>query len=46
MKCGISKEEIIKQKRIEHLKYHKLDDTLVQWIIETDNDLISSYEKH
>ena len=27
-------------------KYHKLDDTLVEWIIETDNDLISSYEKH
>ncbi|HEX5921264.1 MAG TPA: hypothetical protein VFY55_05755 [Nitrososphaeraceae archaeon] len=46
MKCGICKEEIIREKRRQHLRYHKLDDTLVEWIIETDDDLISSYEKH
>jgi hypothetical protein len=45
MKCGICKEEIIREKE-EHLRFHKLDDTLVEWLIETDDDLISLYEKH
>ena len=46
MKCGLCKEEIIRDKRREHLRYHKLDDTLVEWLIVTDDDLISLYEKH
>jgi hypothetical protein len=46
MKCGICKDEIIREKRREHLRFHKLDDTLVEWLIETDDDLISLYEKH
>jgi hypothetical protein len=46
MKCGICKEEIIREKRRGHLRFHKLDDTLVEWLIKTDDDLISLYEKH
>jgi hypothetical protein len=46
MKCGICKEEIIREKRRENLRFHKLDDTLVEWLIETDDDLTSPYERH
>lgn len=46
MKCGICKEQIGGDKRKEHLRYHKLDEAFVEWLIKTDDDLISLYEKN
>jgi len=40
MKCGVCKQKIAKGERREHLKLHKLNDTLVDWILKVDDDLI------
>jgi len=46
MKCGICKEQIPGEKRKEHLRYHKLEEAFSDWLIKTDDDLISLYEKY
>jgi hypothetical protein len=46
MICGVCKLEIPLHMRKEHLsKYHKIDEHLVNWIIRTDDDLISLQPK-
>ena len=46
MICGVCKLEIPSQVRKEHLrKYHKIDSQLLDWIIQTDNELISAQPK-
>jgi hypothetical protein len=46
MICGVCKLAIPSQIRKEHLrKYHKIDSHLVDWIIQTDNQLISAKPK-
>jgi hypothetical protein len=38
--CGVCKQQIDNEKRKEHLtKYHKLDGQLIEWMIDTDDDL-------
>lgn len=42
MICGVCELTIPSFRRKEHLsKYHKLDSNLVEWIIHTDDELIS-----
>ncbi len=42
MKCGVCKIEISSSKRKQHLlKQHKLEEQLVNWIIKTDDELLS-----
>ena len=42
MICGVCKLQVPLHVRKEHLiKYHKLGAHLVDWIIQTDNDLIA-----
>jgi hypothetical protein len=42
MICGVCKVEIPSAERKRHLvKYHKLDEHFVNWIIKTDDELIS-----
>jgi|RhiMetdeSRZDD1v2_1073273.scaffolds.fasta_scaffold28011_2 hypothetical protein len=42
MICGVCKSSIPSYKRREHLiEFHKIDNRLVDWIIMTDDELIS-----
>jgi len=42
MICGVCKSSIPSYKRREHLiEFHKIDSRLVDWIIMTDDELIS-----
>jgi hypothetical protein len=43
MICGVCKLAIPLHIRKEHLrKYHKIDSHLVEWIIQTDDELLTS----
>jgi hypothetical protein len=47
MLCGICKKVIRPDGRKEHLtKYHGVDNQLIEWIIHTDDELISLKPKN
>jgi hypothetical protein len=46
MKCGICNEEVLGEKRREHLRFHKLDDRFIHWLIENDDYVMLLSEKY
>jgi hypothetical protein len=47
MLCGVCKKVIRPDLRKEHLtKYHRIDNQLIEWMIQLDDELISLKPKH